>query len=155
MINGGAMNFVCPACNSDNVQRLSIVYLGGLSSIETRSRGSGLAIGGDGIGLGMGRTKTTGTAQTVASMRAAPPPKKRFLKPAGLILLAYLFVVPLVYASPVKLHMTEFAWATTTIGWLLFAMYYNLKKWPLHKSLWDNTCLCSRCDTIFYLGDIQ
>lgn len=152
MFNGGFMNFVCPSCNSDNVQRLSIVYLGGLSSIETRSRDSGLAIGGDGIGLGMGRSKTRGTAQTVASMRAAPPPKKHFLKPAGLILLAFMFIVPLVYTSPIKQQIAVFAWVTTTAGWIIFVLHYNLTKWPILKALWDNSCLCNRCDTVFYLG---
>lgn len=147
------MNFVCPACNSDNVQRLSMVYLGGLSTIETRSRGSGLAIGGEGIGIGSGRSKTRGTAQTVVSMRAAPPLKKTYLKPVGLIFFVFAVISLLTINNTIVQQLTEFAWITTTGGWLIFALHYNLIKWPILKALWDNSCLCNRCDTVFYLGD--
>lgn len=149
------MNFICPACKSDNVQRLSIVHQGGLSNIKTKSRGSGIVIGGDGIGLGLGSSKTRGTTQTVASMRAAPPPKKHFLKPLGLITLACLFILALIAKdnSPIEQKMTGFVWAVATVGWIAFALHYNITKWPPLKAIWDNSCLCNRCDTIFYLGN--
>ncbi len=150
------MNFVCPACKSDNVQRLSIVHQGGLSSTKTKSRGSGIVIGGDGVGLGLGSSKTRGTTQTVTSMRAAPPLKKRFLKPLALISLVFFLVsAPIALASdPVVQTAAGFVWIAAIVGWIAFALHYNMTKWPPQKAIWDNSCLCNRCDTIFYIGDV-
>lgn len=70
------MELACPSCKSDNTQRLAVIYEGGLSDINTKSKGTAIGFGRGGIGVGVGGSKTTGTSQTAASQRAAPPQKK-------------------------------------------------------------------------------
>src|SRR5580658_7619498 len=96
------MDFSCPSCKSENVQRLSVIYQRGLSEINTESRGTAAGYGAGGFGVASGNSKTTGTAQTAASLRAAPPVKKRYLKPIGLI-----YVVSLVLFMFVSLGFDE------------------------------------------------
>lgn len=79
-----ALNCSCPACNSSNVQRLSIIHSSGITEIDLLTKGSSIGIGGGiatggvkGIGLGLSKnkSKTTGIHQTELSKLAAPPKK--------------------------------------------------------------------------------
>lgn len=60
------MSLECPACHSQNVQKLSLVHSAGISS------GVGIGVGVAGGGLGLGAAKTM--SQTALSKSAAPPP---------------------------------------------------------------------------------
>ena len=84
------MEFACTTCKSDNIQRLAVVYEGGLSNIRTQSTGVGVGMGRGGLGSALMSTSTRGTAQTEASKRAAPPRKKPVFGP--LLALFLLFV---------------------------------------------------------------
>ncbi|HET6764950.1 MAG TPA: hypothetical protein VFH27_14800 [Longimicrobiaceae bacterium] len=59
----------CPNCGSENTVKLSVLWRDGVQSVNTRTSGVGLAGGG----LGVGTARTTGTAQTMSSVGAAPP----------------------------------------------------------------------------------
>lgn len=84
----------CTQCNSDNVQRLAVIYEGGTQKINTRSRtvGSGVGFGSGGLGLGLGSasTTTTGQSQSVLAKKAAPPQKKSYILPVALIIAGLL-----------------------------------------------------------------
>lgn len=146
------MNFSCTSCKSDNVQRLSVIYEGGLSDVNTKSKGTAIGFGRGGIGVGVGASKTTGTSQTAASQRAAPPPKKRFLKPLAWIFVPFLIMTVVVGKSYVGEIILNVAWLAASLGWIIHAFQYNAKKWPLLKATWDNSYLCNRCNEISVVG---
>jgi hypothetical protein len=147
------MDFICPSCKSDNIQRLSVVYEGGLSDINTKSKGTAIGIGRGGIGVGVGASKTTGTSQTAASKRAAPPAKKRYLKPLlgifGVFMLSLIFIGA---KSDFLGSLLTIGWVAASAGWVYFAFQYNSKTWPSLKASWDNSFLCNRCNEIFCLS---
>lgn len=73
----------CPACNSANVQRFSIIHSSGITDVNLVTKGSSIGIGaglakGGGMGVGVGlssnKSKTKGTHQSELSKSVAPPP---------------------------------------------------------------------------------
>jgi hypothetical protein len=66
----------CPACTSENTQRLEVAFDGGTQDIESKSRSIGLASVGGNLGIGGATTKTKGRSQSVLAQKAAPPAKK-------------------------------------------------------------------------------
>ena len=145
------MDFVCPSCNSNNIQRLSVIYEAGLSNINTRSKGTAIGFGRGGIGLGVGASKTSGTSQTATSRRAAPPTKKRYLKPLlmifGIFLLATIFIGT---KNNIFGNLLSIIWLAASVGWVYYAFQYNSKTWPSLKTAWDGSYLCNRCNEMFY-----
>lgn len=147
------MDFFCPSCKSDNIQRLSVIYEGGLSDINTKSKGTAIGFGRGGIGVGVGSSKTTGTSQTAASQRAAPPPKKRYLKPLLVIFGAFMLLMLFVGTkNSFVAGALNIGWLAASAGWIYFAFQYNSKTWPPLKATWDNSFFCNRCNEIFSLS---
>mgnify|MGYP000075291247 CR=1 FL=1 len=148
------MDFVCPSCQSDNIQRLSVIFEGGLSDINTKTKGTALGIGRGGIGVGVGASKTTGTSQTAASKRAAPPAKKGYLKPLlGIFGIFFLVSMFLGGKSEIVGGVVTVGWLAASAGWIYHAFQYNGKVWPSLKATWDNSFLCNRCNEMFCLGN--
>ncbi len=144
------MDFACPSCKSANIQRLAVVYESGLSNINTKSRATGIGIGIDGLGVGAGGSKTTGTSQTAASQRAAPPAKKRYLKP--LLLIFGGFVILSLFMGGKNAIITgtvNIGYLLASVGWIVHAFQYNANVWPPLKATWDNSFLCNRCNEMF------
>lgn len=146
------MDFACPSCKSDNTQRLSAIYEGGLSDINTKSKGTAIGFGRGGIGVGVGASKTTGTSQTAASQRAAPPPKRGYLKPLLMIFGAFMAMTLFIGKSDVGEPVLIVGWLAASAWWIYYAFQYNSKKWPPLKATWDNSYLCNRCNEIFCLS---
>ncbi len=48
-----AENYVCPHCGSDNVQRFSVAFENGASTIDTKTKTAGVGISGA-LGIGGG-----------------------------------------------------------------------------------------------------
>lgn len=65
--------YVCPYCQSENIQSYNIAYAGGFSNVNGVTTGVGIGAGGR-VGVGIGNT--VGTQQTALSMMAKPPMKK-------------------------------------------------------------------------------
>ncbi len=147
------MDFFCPSCKSDNIQRLSVIYEGGLSDINTKSKGTAIGFGRGGIGVGVGSSKTTGTSQTAASQRAAPPAKKRYLKPLLIVFATFMLMSLFIDAkSSIVTNVLGIGWFAASAGWIYYAFQYNAKKWPPLKAVWDNSYLCNRCNEMFCLS---
>ena len=148
----------CPACKSQNTQRLSTVHMSGLSQFSAVTGGIGWtgapAIGG---------AWTTGTSQTQLSAIAAPPPKKSYRN--GLLL---LFLSPLVAAivAEVAFLIAQRVFGTTliyeqlatisffaleigAIALLLRVFAFNKNIWPRLFREWQMSFLCRRCGQIF------
>lgn len=59
-----ATSFACPKCQSEHVQKMSVIIEQGTTEINTESSSAGVAVGFGGAAVGGGKTATTGTAQT-------------------------------------------------------------------------------------------
>lgn len=147
-----SLDLSCPSCKSDITQRLSVVYEHGISDVKTSTRSTGIGFGRGGIGLGLGRSKTKGTSQSAMSLKASPPPKKRYLKPLGYIFLAYLFSSFVFGRGEIAKDIVLLLWAVGSISWTVFAFNYNTKSWPPLKSIWDDSFICNRCNHMFHIG---
>lgn len=146
---GKRMSFECPACHSENTNKLALAYETGLSDVKTRTSGVGIGIGGGGIGLGIGGGKTKGTAQTQASQRAAPPPKKKLVKPLLIIFVITMVLSLLFLSNKTMQDIITLAWIAASAGWVAWAFYFNIKLWPPLKRAWDQSFICNRCGNVF------
>lgn len=59
-----ATDFACPKCQSEHVQKISIIVEQGTTEINTESSSAGVAVGFGGAAVGGGKTVTSGTAQS-------------------------------------------------------------------------------------------
>ncbi|SKA19131.1 hypothetical protein SAMN02745119_03064 [Trichlorobacter thiogenes] len=144
------MDYVCPACKSENIQRLSVIYEAGLSEINTTSSTSGIGGSCGSFGGGVASTSTTGISQTAASQRATPPEKQSYLKP--LLAIYILHIVAQVFGPKFwGGHLFTYAWMAVSVLWVCFAFQYNKKTWPPLKAAWDDSYMCNRCNKIFVL----
>jgi hypothetical protein len=148
-------DYVCPSCKSDNVQRLAVVYEGGLSDVNTKTSGVGVGFGRGGIGVGVGGGKTKGTSQTAASKRAAPPPKKKLLKPLGLIFVVFLVLGFMAGNNKAMSAIVTIFFFVAAVGWIVYAIRYNISTWPVLKQEWENSFLCNRCNHVFPLPQLS
>jgi len=143
----------CIRCGGAETQRLSVAYESGISDINTSGTTTGLFASGNGLGIGGGSTRTRGTAQTALSQRAAPPAKKRYLKPLLLIGLLLPFILPYLFQAilPGKVGnlIAEIIYVGCLLGWIAFALRYNTQQWPPLKAIWDRSFICLRCGTTF------
>lgn len=128
--------FRCGNCGSDQLRKLSVIFAGGISQVETQTSGLGFALGG---GLGVGSARTTGVHQTVLSQAAAPPAPR---KVSSLAILGILFGLAVLqtYAK--------------AVGFLIIAVciwhIYNCRKYNknVHPGLharWERGYMCERC----------
>lgn len=146
------MDFICPSCKSDNIQRLSVIYEGGISDINTKSKGTAIGFGSGGIGVGVGANRTTGTSQTATSRRAAPPVTKSYLKPLLVIFGVYMLVAIFTGSNEIFRTLLGIGWLAASAGWVYYAFQYNSKTWSPLKAAWDNSYLCNRCNEVFPLS---
>jgi len=137
----------CTTCQSDNVQKLSLVYEQGTQNIRTSSHttggGVGFGRGGLGVGGGSATTTTTGRSQSIAAQRAAPPDKKKIGIPftiagAGLAIALIWGAIPIFLIA-------------LAVGGFLFWKFsqYNKNVYPPLYAEWQRSWLCNKCGTIY------
>lgn len=134
----------CDKCNSDNTQRLEVVFEGGTSIINTRSHSAGVGIGGD-FGVGGITTRTSGTSQTVTGGKAAPPAKKTYAWAIINIFLAWFFYgfgVPGLIIGVLLFVLAIYLYRT--------AANYNKNIWPPLYKYWQECWLCHKCGNIYH-----
>lgn len=140
----------CTNCNSDNTQRLEVIFEGGTQHINTTSNtaGGGLMTGG-GAGFGA-KTTTQGTSMSAAAQKAAPPMRKSF-KASIIIILIGLFWT---YLNTIN----HFDFISAIIGIAVVAgggylgyksFKYNSEVHPGLYNYWLNSWMCQKCGTIF------
>jgi hypothetical protein len=142
------MDYVCPSCKSENIQKLSVIYEGGLSNIDAKTTG---VIVGSEFASASTSSSTTGTVQTVASKKAAPPEKAGYLGPLFGIFLSYILGLIFFEKHKFITSLMTIAWIIASVGWVCYAFQHNTKTWPKLKETWDKSFLCNRCNEIFCL----
>ena len=149
--------YSCPACGSDNTQRLSTVYMAGVSQFSAVTNGFGWA-GRFGGASGW----TTGVSQTQMSEMAAPPKKKSY-RGGILLLLCAPFIGPAPFALLERLNgvrplYEKMAVVTGTVLliaaflWLGSTYIYNKQVWPRLCTEWHRRFVCLRCGMMFVSG---
>jgi hypothetical protein len=135
----------CTKCNSENTQRLEVVFEHGTQNISTTSHSAGAGIGGS-FGIGGVRTSTSGTSQSTLAGKASPPAKKS-LK-AGVILV----IIGLVLLNANSVGMKIFGlFGIAGGGYLIYsAVTYNSNVWPGLYKYWRESWLCNKCGTIYH-----
>lgn len=132
----------CTQCNSENTQRLSVIYQSGTQHISTTSRTYGGG-GGSGFGVGAATTSTSGTAQSYLATKAAPPPKKSY---KWIPLLVFIAVVIMVYTGNILL----FGIIAGIAAFLFYkAFRYNKDVYPGLRAIWLKSWHCNKCGTIY------
>ncbi len=135
------MGLQCPECASDNVQRVSIVFESGTSTIQSRTAGVGL-VGG---GLGVGGATTKGVQQTTLSQKLAPPSKHRMKTAIGLIIVGLIILsAPSVGA---KIFGLLFIGGGGIAGYLTFR--FNKNDYPVLLNKWRSSFYCNVCGSVF------
>jgi hypothetical protein len=155
----GATPVSCPACGSDNTQRLSVIHMSGISQFSAVT--NGVAWGRRAASFGHAWTK--GVSQTELSTLVAPPPKKTyrsgllllFLSPplaavaaeALLLLVQHVFGVTPRYDQLATACFVGFEAGAAVL--LLRALKFNKDLWPKLLLEWQMSFMCSRCGQIF------
>ena len=85
------------------------------------------------------------------SQRAAPPEKKRYVKPLLTILAAYFVVTVVTNALGLNVLAVAatLAWLGGSVAWVYFAARYNAKTWVALTKDWQSAFLCHRCSHVF------
>ena len=154
------VRYCCPTCGSENTQRLSTVYMSGVSRFSAVTSGFGWAGGPAG---GSGRTE--GTTQTQLSLLAAPPEKFRYWPGVGLIAVSPLLsaltaegIRRIAGGFRLTLRFDDLATGSffllAIVAFLLLmkAFRYNRRTWPMLLLRWNMSFTCSRCGRVFIPG---
>jgi hypothetical protein len=130
----------CTKCNSDNTQRLEVVYENGTQNINTRSHSAGAGIGGS-FGVGGVTTKTSGVSQSMVGEKASPPNQKSYKWSIIGAIAGILFLGTPLFGGPLLLISAYF---------LYVAFNYNKSEWPPLYQHWQECWLCNKCGTIYH-----
>jgi hypothetical protein len=141
-------NMLCPKCNSDNTQRLEVVFDHGTQDINTKSNTVGVGFGGR-LGVAGATTKTTGKSQSVLAQKAAPPSKKRYKWAVILVIAGYF---PLTAIANKDFTTGAIGIAIIALGCYLgySAFQFNSKKYPSLYQYWLDSWLCNKCGSIYH-----
>lgn len=139
----------CPKCESENTQRLEVIFHGGTQDINTTSKTAGGGIGGA-FGIGGAVTKTSGQSQSLLAQKATPPAKK------GLMWAGLFAFLGLINAVASLNHLQIIAMLFSVLMFLAGAYVYkaNLKfnkdEWPKLYQHWLDSWLCNKCGAVYH-----
>lgn len=134
------MSSTCPACNDENVRRLSAAYGGGGSGLKEEPAGD--------------RAGSDGAANPPKALPrgAAPPAKASYLR----ILIVWLIAIVAAPFVVLTLQMSESAGRYISYGISILTAYallraysYNKTQWPQLLERWEHSWVCLHCGKIF------
>jgi hypothetical protein len=151
----------CGICESDNVQKLSVIYQNGTSkttgNIHSSHTGGGLGLGSGGFGgfggIGSSNSRVSTTTSSDLAMRCAPPEKYNFKAPGLMALFAAAAIF--LFDGLARMEMTGIA-SLAIIGAIGGAVYlgytgvkFNREKYPVLMQAWSKKWHCNKCGEIF------
>lgn len=139
----------CPVCQSENTQRLQVVYENGTTNIETNSKTVGGGIGGSALGGAAAYTNTTGVSQTRLAKKASPPFKKQtstaVMIALGSVFLAYLFLSD----GAIWWGLAAIAISAAST-WAAKSFYeHNSQIFPGLYKEWQHSWVCHKCGNMY------
>lgn len=148
-------NFSCPQCGSENIQRFSVAFRGGASTIDTKTAGTGVGLSGGHLGIGVGGAHTTGVQMTQLAKEVAPPVKKKYLFPiiASIIV---SFLLSVFTESIIGATVSGFLGFIGFAACLYFLAYqktylWNKNVWPELYNQWEHSWVCLKCGHKFIM----
>lgn len=145
----------CPTCQSDQVQRLEVIYDSGTRNIHATSHTTGFGLGSS-VGAGGLRTSASGTEQTTLAAKLAPPAKKGSPAMMVIVTIGLSFV-----AFGVSLPRGE-GFVGTTFALIVAAIVlylgikratsvskFNNEQWPVLYRQWKKSWFCHKCGTVY------
>lgn len=136
----------CPKCNSENVQKLSVIYESGTHNIDTQSDtvGGGFAwgSGGGSVFTGGATTRTSGTQQSILADRATPPQKRSYI-------LCFVFFVGGFALMYIEVVLWGILFVIGSIVWGYFVHQYNTSTWQKLYNDWSASWHCNRCGELY------
>lgn len=130
---GNKFRWRCPRCNSDNIQKLSVIHAAGTATNSSVGAGFGLMGGAGAMGMASG----TGISETNLA-RLARPPRCAWANPI-------LILVCVVLASSV-LGLAGFFGSLSI--WIALGLIERSVLAP-RIELWQRSYFCNRCGRIF------
>ena len=145
--------YVCPYCQSENIQSYNIAYAGGFSNVNGVTTGVGIGAGGR-VGVGIGNT--VGTQQTALSMMAKPPMKKSIgkyiFKWSLTIQIGLVFLLMITRLSKHDSSLIIYFDAYALLIYKTYKRYvWNRDTYPGLRRDWEHTYVCLRCGNSFLL----
>ena len=135
----------CPKCQSENTQRLQVIYDAGTHQISTSSTSFIAGSGTDFGGGGTASTSTTGTSQSNMASKAAPPSKK-LIQIGGWMIAIGVFT------------QTTNNYKLIGLGLIVGGVYliqqarkYNATEWVALRNRWENSWMCNKCGNMYSL----
>jgi hypothetical protein len=124
----------CSKCNSENTQRLEVVYQGGTQNISSTSN------------LDRMTGSTRGTSQSVLAGNVSPPEKQKTFWSFVMLVVGY-FCLRFDFSL-----MTGFGILLIGVGgyFAYTARQFNFKKWPGLYQYWRESWLCHKCGNIYH-----
>ncbi len=135
-------------CGSADTTKLSLIWQSGNAVIHAKTTGVDI-----GSGIGFGTAFTTGSAQSLSSLRASPPEKMQVIRPV----LVYFFINLIVYVAVSSIFSLP-SWLDLILNWvwlppsawhLYKSIRYNRFQYPRLLRQWSQCFHCNRCGTIF------
>ena len=142
---------ICKSCNSENTQKLSVIYENGTSNISTNSKTTGVGFGGEGFGIGTASTNTSGTSQSMLAQKVSPPEKNSYLLAGVTILIGVIFLF-----NVNALRINDFICGLIGVfllgfGFKIFRVNYryNSNAFPKKYLEWNKAWHCNKCGAIY------
>lgn len=130
------MDYQCPNCKSDNIQKISLAVMKGTNSVSFFGLG-----GGNG---GAGGGGAFGTSQTVLAEAHSPPVKRRMFWWG----LGAFFFAPGAITTGNGFFIIVALMCAAGLG---YAMYYNSAVYEDELREWNAKWICQRCACVFKL----
>ena len=137
---------ICNNCNSENTQKLSLIYENGTNNISANS----ITVGFGG-GIGIASTDTSGISQSILAQKNSPPKKNSYLLAVFVMGLGVIFLCN-VYGLTIK--STVFALVGMFLlgfGIKIFRVNYkyNSSIFPKKYLEWTKTWHCNKCGNTY------
>ena len=168
VVPGNARNYdsarvECPRCNSEQVQKLSVIYESGVAVINTTSAGYGIGATGQGLGGGFGAAATRGVQVTALAAKAAPPARRNAGRPAIWMLFCGFLPFMLHWfdsnglgpPTPPIVMYSSFGIAAFAFLILVSNAFWNSTEWPKLYRHWERMYMCNRCGTMLVAEEAE
>lgn len=141
---------ICKNCNSENTQKLSLIYENGTNNISTESKTIGAGLG-TGFVIGGASTKTSGTSQSILAEKVSPPKKNSYFLASFIIILGLIFLT-----NVHEFNIKDSIFGLIAIFLLGFGINvfkvnyrYNSKTFPKKYLEWTKFWHCNKCGNIY------
>jgi|SRR5579864_9195099 len=134
---------VCPSCSSNDLKKLSLIYMAGTYATKGRSRG--IVFSGEGVGAYTARYRST--HESKLSRLAAPPKRMPVIKPLVYGVVG-VFCLPFVRLSRQAWNALFIVYCALVLLYLAWAVFSNLFRYPKALQQWESLFMCQRCGTV-------